>query len=675
MVAKGIHDTFVIEARECLDALTQGLLALDRGEATAPHVAELFRRAHTLKGAARVVHQSALAEMAHVMEDVLSEHRDSGEPMTAQAVSELLRLVDALEAELSRAAVPTEAEGSAPLVSSEAAQPAAVRVDFARIDALVEALLRIEAQLLGLRATAKDLDGARRSAKSLADDLGAGGSGARATMDQLRASLASVTHRTTASVGALEHALRLAREQIDEMRLTPASDVFPPLERAARDAARELGREAHFAATGGDARLDRNVLQAARDALLHLVRNAVIHGIEPPDERHRAGKAAAGRIALRVERRGDRVVFTCEDDGRGIDLAAVREAAVMRGIVSAADAEALTDDAALDLVFQPGVSTARTVSELSGRGVGLDVVRAASARFKGRVDVKSRPGLGTAISLDLPVSLASFVALALEAGGRSALVSCDAVSSTRRVKDGELVRSPQGVAILDEGKLVPFVPLALVLEGAVPQAPRTVWTVAVIRSARGDVALGVDGLHGVREVVMRRLPAAAGRWPAFAGAVVEASGDPSLVLDPEGLREVARAGVDSAALPAREVQKLPILVIDDSLTTRTMEQSMLEAAGYEVDVASSAEDGLEKAVTKRYGLFVVDVEMPGMNGFEFVAKTRRDPTLRETPAMLLTSLSSQADRERGVEAGASAYLIKGEFDQRLFLRRVKELLR
>lgn len=649
---------FVGEAHDILDALVKGLLALDRGAPSAPAISELFRAAHTLKGAARVVKQPAIAEMAHVMEDVLAAHREAGTALLPQEIEELLRLLDALEEQLGalRAAAPAMGEAT-----PAAPEPAGrVRVDAAGLDELAAELLGLTAALAGLREDEAALDRARRrpGSEALADELG------------------QLHRRARARADTLERAARKARELCDALRLAPAAEIFPQLERAARDASRETGRRVELVAKGFAVRLDRTVLLAARDALLHVVRNAVMHGVEPPEERARAGKAAAVHIEVRAERRGDRIAFTCRDDGRGADLAAVRRAAVERGIVAPRAAEALDDRAALDLIFAPGLSTAATVTELSGRGVGLDAVRAAAGRLRGRVSAESRPGEGLTVTLDLPVSLALYSAITVEAAGRRALLPTDAVEAARVLADEELVASAEGPALRHDGALLPIVPLSLLL-GA-PPAPRTQprLTVAVVRAGGGAVALAVDALGAVREVAVRPLPRAVGRSPILSGAAVDEGGTPTPVLDPEGLVRAARAGATAYVARAEAPPRRdPILVIDDSITTRILEQTMLEAAGWEVELAASAEEGRSLAAARPHALFIVDIEMPGMNGLELVATFRADAALRDTPIILLTSLSSADDRERGESAGADAYLVKGELDQGVFLRHVEELTR
>jgi two-component system chemotaxis sensor kinase CheA len=314
------------------------------------------------------------------------------------------------------------------------------------------------------------------------------------------------------------------------------------------------------------------------------------------------------------------------------------------------------------------------LTEVSGRGVGLDVVRETSERLKGEVSLKSQRGIGATLEICVPVSLSSLTALVVDAGGVSASVPLDAVRRTLRLSDSDIARSPDNDSILYEGNVIPFVPLTRALRRPTSSdRGRRHWSTVVIQSGTSLAAVGVDRLLGTASVVVRPLPSHTEVDTIVAGAALDAEGHPQLVLDPHGLIAAAKEGRGAHGEPD-VLPRRPVLVVDDSLTTRMLEQSILESAGYEVELATSAEEALSKAKEKRYGLFVVDVEMPGMDGFEFVASTRADPDLRETPAILVTSRGSAEDRQRGRDAGARGYIVKGEFDQGHLLQAIRELI-
>jgi two-component system chemotaxis sensor kinase CheA len=466
-----------------------------------------------------------------------------------------------------------------------------------------------------------------------------------------------------------ERELVQTHEKAGRLRLLPASALFDYLGRTCRDAAVALGKSVRFEASGGEQRLDGPVLAALQEALQHVVRNAVAHGIEAPAGRQAAGKAAQGSVHLSVQRRAGRILFTCADDGQGIDVAAVRRAAQAAGKLPAMAPDPLSLEAAQNLLLRGGLSTSSQVTELAGRGLGLDVLRVTVERLKGQLTLRNRPGLGLEVELSVPATLATFPALAVECGGLAALIPFDAIHSALSLQSLAFSRGPEGDSVLIEGQLLPFAPLAACLGLESPLRGRAG---VVLQGAGALVALGVDRILGVREAVVLPLPDLAPRHALAAGACLDAAGDPSLLLDPEGLVRAVQAvrGWESA----RQAPSAPLLVIDDSLTTRMLEQSILETAGYEVDLAVSAEEGLLRARERRYGLILVDVEMPGMDGFEFLESLNADPALRGTPAILVSSRNSAEDFQRGQAVGAKDYITKGEFDQSRLLGRIRELL-
>ncbi|WP_437516116.1 hybrid sensor histidine kinase/response regulator [Sorangium sp. So ce1099] len=674
---------FRMEAQELADGLAWGLLDLKEHGGQGESLDQCFRLAHTLKGAAGAARQLKIAELAHTVEDVLTPFRKDHQPIPAAHMSELLRLIGLIRDEVARLhepGEPGEAEGGR--VTRRSAHDEVARVDLAHVGELADAIGEAIVQLESLRSCAEALDRAERLAGALgavgspeeaARGLGElGAKRAGALFRELRAALGVARVELSSGVDRLSSELRQAQARTRELQLLPCAGVLEAVELAVREAAESLGKRVEFQASGGDIRLDSTVISALRDAALHMARNAIDHGIEPEAARRAAGKPAAGQIALRVEQRGSRVALICSDDGRGVDVAAVRKAVVRAGLRGEAESYDLTAEEALELIFGPGVSTCEAITSLSGRGVGLDVVRETASKLSGTASAQSQPGRGTTIELVVPISLSSVVALRLEDGGHTALLPLDAVRCALRLEADAIVRGAEHDAIVVEDRLAPFARLASVLGAAAPVGePRC----AVVVAAGASLAvLGAERLLGAVPVIVKPLPAAAGAPPAVSGASFDVRGNPVLVLDPRGVIELVRAAGPGVEDHRERRAPPPILVVDDSLTTRMLEQSILESGGYEVDLASSGEEGLRKAAERRYGLFLVDVEMPGMSGFQFAAHVRADPALRETPLVIVTSLSSAADRRRAEEAGADDYIVKGEFDQRRLLDTVARLL-
>jgi len=692
-MSKDIYRYFRIEARELIDGLAQGALALEQETGNAK-VSPLLRLAHTLKGAARVVKRATIADQAHALEELLIPLRDQPRPATAQEVSACLALVDGMRRDLDAldaapAATTATTATTAPAGGANQAAPAleqarAVRIDSQEASALVEGLASASRRVFDLSAGLETLQAVGAPARSLATLLAHELQAApRAAPGSRRASELSelLVSRLDASQRRLQEGLHgLGREVVDlrqrveRLQLMPLATLFDTLQRVARDAAQELGRQVQWLAEGGEIGIDTAVLALLSEALPHMVRNAVAHGIEAPAQRRAAAKPESGTVRLRCTRRGNRVTLALSDDGQGLDLEAVRAAARERGLVTAD--QVLDDAAATALLLRGGLSTSTTVSTVSGRGVGLDVVREAVERLRGDLSLTTRRGQGTTVEVQVPVSLSSARALLAQSGRSQVAVPLEAVRCTVRATAPQIIPTATGEALVHEGRTVPLVSLSTLIGAQAPAPePGARRLVMVVQGAGAEAALAVDALLGTSEITVQPFPPGVAPVAVLAGVGVDESGAPQLVLDVAAAVAAALAWAPGVAEPpAAAPRRLPILVIDDSLTTRTLEQSILESAGYEVDVAVSAEDALVKAQVVRYGLFVVDVEMPGMDGFTFVERTRADPVQRQVPAILVTSLSSAQARERGHQAGAVAFIVKAEFDQRILLDLIRGIL-
>jgi two-component system, chemotaxis family, sensor kinase CheA len=690
-VAHDPYKYFRVEARELVDELGRGVLALEKGAPAADGVARLLRLAHTLKGAARVVKQREIADAAHSIEDALAPLRDPSSAAGWGGVDPILALIDGISGSVAALTPTADPQAPAParLAPDEALRT--VRADVAEMDALLDGVDEAHVQLALLRRSAQSLERGLQVAGLLADQLaapraardrfadgapandGAASPKTAALAEELRDFVAALARGLGAGVEQIDRELRQVREAAERLRLLPAAALFGSLERTARDAAQALGKRVSFDGKGGDVRLDAHVLGEIQSALVQLIRNAVAHGIEPESARRATRKPPEGRVCVEIVRRGRLVSFVCADDGRGVDVDGILRAAQRKGLVSG-DAEKLGPAQLLRLLLTGGISTSGAVTEVAGRGVGLDVVRAAVERLGGEVSVETTPGKGTVVELVVPTSLAALDVLIVEAAGVSAAIPLDTVRRALRIGTQAVAQTAEGETIVFEGKVIPFLPLERPLaRQRLPGRAAKAWSTVVIQGGGGLAAVGVDRLLGTASLVVRPLPELAPADPMVAGAALAADGSPRLVLDADGIvAQALRPGPNSGAQPPAG---RPILVIDDSLTTRMLEQSILEAAGYVVDLVASAEEALLKTGQREYGLFLVDVEMPGMDGFTFVERTRADPALRDIPAILVTSRSSPEDRRRGETAGASAYIVKSEFDQADLLGRIAQLMR
>jgi two-component system, chemotaxis family, sensor kinase CheA len=489
----------------------------------------------------------------------------------------------------------------------------------------------------------------------------------------VRSQVERFEHHTTQSGQLVED----LEQEVMAARLLPISTLFTNLPRAVRDLARDVGKELNLSLIGETTELDRKVIEALNDPVLHMIRNAVDHGIEQPEQREAAGKPRQGTIEVSAQAFGAYAEVTLRDDGRGMDPQLLREAAVRKGLLSNDAATVLTDQEALELIFLPGFSTAQMITDISGRGVGMDVVRTNIQELGGQVQIESRLGTGTTITLTLPLTLVTTRVLLVEIGEQTfGLPASGCRGSVWAYPDA--VRSIEGRAMLPyEGRLAPILRLADLLDvaGAQPFPSRHRTPTVIIGSGQRPLALLIDRLVDEREVVVKPLGTLMERQRRFSGAIQLGDGRLVLLLNPMALAQTARGMALARPLARRDaIQHSRLLVADDSFTTRELIRSILQSAGYEVTTAVDGLDALDKLRATSYDLVVSDVEMPRVDGFQLTTQIRRDLGLTDLPVVIITSLASETHRRRGLEAGAQAYIVKSQFDQGNLLETVRQLL-
>ncbi len=559
-----------------------------------------------------------------------------------------------------------EAEGgpsAAPVAIPAAAEPARpaqagtlggdLRVDTGALDAIAERATQVRIMALAAHPVVERIyDLARLAEDGLHEPQ----------PTQVLAVLSTMLRRVAVELeGSQRRLVRSADEQLEKMlalQLQPIRGQLFSLARYARELARSLGREVEVEVQGEETRLDRRIVRELDEAFLHLVRNAVDHGIEAPEARAARGKPRAGRLRLAASAEAARVRLVIEDDGAGIEPRRVLEHAVRAGLVDEATAAGMGKPEALRLLFAPGFSTRKSVSEISGRGVGLDVVATAVNRLGGEIFLDSDPRRGTKVAIEVPVARRGEQMLLLKVGQIRLGLPAAVVKRAVRVAQSDVVeRDGRTIARVD-GRLVPFVPLArlygqpagerlMVLEGAV---------------SGQELAVAVDDVLGEQEVLVRPLPKAAAADRLLEGLALLATGEPVGVLSPAVLSQ--REYLRSAPL-AREVapaQRMRVLLVDDSLVTREMERRLLEDAGFEVAAVGDADEALSRLGEERFGCVVTDIEMPGMDGFELTAHLRSMEHFAQLPIVVVSTRDRPEDRLKGLKSGADAYLTKQSLD-------------
>jgi len=477
------------------------------------------------------------------------------------------------------------------------------------------------------------------------------------------------------SEDALAAQTRLARDLQDDLlrtRMVEFEGASDRLYRVVRQAAKETGKQVRLDIVGGSIEVDRGVLERMGGAFEHLLRNSVTHGVELPAQRLAAGKPAAGQITLSVQHEGNEVSVEVRDDGAGLDLPRIRAKGLALGLLEAG--QDYTDAELANLIFNPGFSTAEQVTELAGRGVGMDVVRADVSAIGGRIETATEAGAGTAFKLVLPLTTAVTQVVMLRSAALTVAVPSTLVEVVLRVPAAEADAALERGTLMHDGQAVPLFWLGALLQStarSVETEGRT-RAVVLVRSAAQRVAVQVDEVLGNQEVVVKNLGPQLARMPALAGVTLLASGAVALIYNPVALATLYGASARAATLaalntsaPAR-VEAAPqapvaaplVLVVDDSLTVRRVTQRLLQREGYRVALAKDGLDALEQLAEERPALVLSDIEMPRMDGFDLVRNIRSDARLRDLTVIMITSRIAQKHREHAAEVGVDHYLGK-----------------
>jgi two-component system, chemotaxis family, sensor kinase CheA len=674
-----IHELVRQESADCLQRIETNLLALESGKGGTGEIDAILRDAHSIKGSSAMVGWRELATLASAIEDRVEQARALGAfPM--EFADPLLRAADALSRGLRG-----ESGLTAPLVAELAALGPPLNGDPAKpAPEEPTAGVRAEQPTAGVRAEQQQSE-AQPSARQPADGQpGAGPKAGAAPSIRIPAGkvdrMLDVVGETVLYHRRLEHELgaklgdgRQSSDVLDmgerllddlqdsvvEMRTLPLSTITDRFPRAIRDLATQEGKQAELAINGAETQLDRVILDGISETIVHILRNAVAHGIEPPERRQEVGKPTTGRIELRAAQRGGMVAVAIPADHRGVApelLARVQQGEVL-----------------VEILAETGFSTAETVSEAAGRGVGLDAVKLHVESLGGTLEVRSEPGAGTEVTILLPVTLALMQALLFQWDGQAFALP---MSSVGRVVAVTETTSLGGRPSLDvEGEAVALSELGALI-GAGSHRPAEHTPALILESPARRLAVACDELLGEEEIVLKSLGPLLAGVAGYLGAAILGDGRIALVLDPTHLLK-APAGALSLAPPERAVEsrRRSVLVVDDQFSARELQRSILETAGYHVQVAHNGREALRQiGEIADLDLVMTDVQMPEMDGFELLEAIRADRDHSSLPVVVVTTLGDEQSRKRGAEAGADAYVVKQEYDQEALLETIDHLV-
>ncbi len=700
-----LRGIFQAEASESLEKLEQGLLALEASPDHPELIESVFRVAHSLKGSAGMLGVSSIELLAHQFEDILDEARRGRSPLTSALADQLYQALDSMRALLDEAITgkssgidlralleslkspptprvfeppPPEKPPDAPSTRVDLSAHT-IRVDTHRLDRLLERVgdLVVTTARAGLRQTEVELlrdlldqwqrEWRIRSSSSPPEEHFRQHDGLR--LAQFSDALEVLARNLEDDQARLAGITEQLRDEIQEVRLLPLSGTFNLFPRLVRDLAQQEGKEINLFLEGGETTADRRLLETLKDPLIHLMRNAIDHGVEAPGQRRAAGKPGHASIWLRASREATMLQLELSDDGAGLDLGAISRRALEQQLRTSEQLARASAAEISSLIFAPGFSTRTQVSDLSGRGTGLDAVRTSVEALNGTVELESDPGRGTTFRLRVPLTVSTTSVMVCREGGHLYAVPLASVDRTVDV-DSAGILPVEGRANLDlEGAPVPLSSLGLLLGHAdSPDATACV----ILREQNRRCGFVAGQLLGVMELVVKPLQES----PLVLGASILPEGSICLLLNPGELLRRSRDHAFSVSLPPQEVPRLGkrILLAEDSPTMRNFERKILEAAGYSVLMTRDGQEAWERLQSEAFDAVVSDIEMPHLSGIELTRRLRGLAGYVEVPVILVTSLSSDNDRQAGLAAGASAYLSKSSIESGSLIRCLERLL-
>ncbi|MGF1524116.1 MAG: Hpt domain-containing protein [Leptolyngbyaceae cyanobacterium] len=724
IVDEELREIYHTTSEERLQRLEASLLHLEKHPGDHNILAILMREAHSLKGDSRSAGVESVEVLAHAVEDVLSsiqqQHLDlnstvsdrlyqgldamrqlvwstvTGESVNvnpgeiAQALREIVPFIPAIEETLP--AQPADARlaskaSTLTLAGTVTPQIETVRVHTRELDSLIAqaedlAVTRIQMvqtsvqadQLLLLWEEWKTQQQSKLDASEPSYE------------DRLESLILELRSTVQGNNSKLERVAEELRTRVRKLQLQPLATLFQPLPRAVRDLAKQQSKTVDLILEGKETTADKRLLEGIQDSLMHLVRNAIDHGIELPEERVAIGKPPAATLRVKAYQTALSLIIEIADDGRGLDVEQIKRTAVKRGLHSPEELAAMSTSQIQRLILAPGFSTRTFITEISGRGVGLDVLRTQVEQLKGSVQIESIPGEGCTFRLQLSTALNTDNVVVVEAQGLMFAVPIEFLQVTLLASPDQLVTSEgRDMLLLDDAK-IPVTTLADVLE--LTNSPVYSWVAptrrmqsdrracVVLKVGKEQAGFLVDRLVAQQEVVSKPLNPLLQRVRNVAAATTLGTGDICMILNPPDMLKSLQQNRIGASVPIRlpKQHKPVILLIEDSPPVRIQEKRLFEGAGYEVITATNGLEGYNKLKTRDFDAVVSDIEMPYLDGFSLVSKIRQDPDRDDLPIVLVTTLDSDEDRQRGADIGADAYILKGKFNQEALLGTLKSLI-
>ena len=722
--------SFVGSAREHIDAIDQGLLELEKkGLSAEDAIKNISRNAHSLKGAAMTMGIDKMADLCHSMEDLIREIQEEGTAVGPEVFDVLFQTNDANNAILesltasspvsvnintilsringmvsseksisATPASPTDPEKPKRAISPNRISYDSVRVPTEKVDRFLNIAVELVITRNRMQSFQEKLDSLEEVQKKEQSELillarnlenhSANLSFSALSMEQLhhlnqqgQALMEQFSDGFHESVDVLSRLVDETQALVMDIRMLPISLLFNPFSRSVRDLARERNKAVDLVIEGEETRIDKRAIEELSDPLLHLLRNAIDHGMESIEERKATHKNETGTIILRAFQDIDKIIIEVIDDGPGIDRNRITEKALEKKFLTEDDSKHMLDAEVFDLLFLPGFSTAEMVTELSGRGIGMDVVKTNVEKLNGSVEISSHMGQGTVVRIAFPLTLATTRAFLVRCSNHILAVPVFSALQVLRLLPENIQTIKGREAIYWQGEIIPGARLDATL--AFPEVsakdPDEKLSLLLLKHGGKKIAFQVDEVMGVEEIVMRNLGSHLGRLPVFSGSSILGTGEIALIVDVSRLFTAAqiKAGnifLERNAFKAASDTHRKILLVEDQMTTRLLEKSILEAAGFQVETAEDGTIALQKLEHTPFDLVITDVQMPKMDGFTLTATLKKDERFSHIPIIIVTSLEREEERKQGLQAGADAFLLKKSFNQESLIQTIQTLI-
>ncbi|MCE3046420.1 response regulator [Legionella sp. 16cNR16C] len=682
-LAQMLLETFKTELQELHQSMINDLLSLEKAH-SAEEVEEilkrLFRYSHNMKGAAACSSVDAIASMAHRLEDLFSKWRETHHIPDISQINACLEVADntllALEDHCNAKAIDIEnylkpLSGKKTIHShTDTGESELIKLPLARLERVSAKANEFITYRLKLMNWFKSID--YHLSKLNETDL---------DLAPLLKKLGTISRDSGQFLGEFSRAVQSLQDDLRAMRMLPISNLLVPLNRTVRDVAASLNKTVELRVQGGDIELDKTIIDAIREPLVHLIRNAIDHGIESDEKRKELNKPYPAILSIQVTQSAGKIKLSCCDDGQGINLDKIRKHAVESGFYSQNEVNSLDEEQLLDCLFLSGFSLQKQITELSGRGVGLDVVKSAIEKIKGTIQVKTTPGHGTCFIFNLPLTLATTRGVFFKSNEQTFMLPTLSLDALYEIEPDKLQQVDNKSVLIVNNRPIPIKVLQDLLYAEKAVIDRnSIYYGLLLNFNNKPLILLVDAILDEQDCVVKPLPYPLSKLEQFIGVTLTGESELVLVLDPIKLMQRAQADEQSwfkhapQSKELREVSKKRVLIVDDSLTTRSLCTNALEAAGYETVSADNGQKAWQLLQNKSFDAVITDIVMPKMDGFKLTELIKKSEKLFHTPVIIVSLLHSEEDKRRGLDAGANAFLVKSEFDTHSLIDVMESLL-